>query len=354
MLRVRACELDATLAHPFIDEDLGLAETPLLVVDVDDPSWVASDDAAAALRALAAVCVAVYPASHGASQSPLGTSAFDLVLGSVLGSPGAPEPEELNEIATKIRASPQAAVVLAQLLRMTEHLSVRDALIAESLAYSTLQSSPTFRRWLQDSDYNQDSEHTVEVAHSGAPPVLVESTSDELVLTFNRPERHNAFSADMRDQFVEALRTAVVAGTESIRVRGNGPTFCSGGDLAEFGTTPDSSTAHTIRSVRSAPWWVHLARHRTTFELHGSCFGAGIELAAFSDRVIARTGTTVSLPEIRFGLIPGAGGTVSIPRRIGRHRTLWLALTGASLDTRTALAWGLVDEVTPNSSAESC
>jgi enoyl-CoA hydratase/carnithine racemase len=45
------------------------------------------------------------------------------------------------------------------------------------------------------------------------------------------------------------------------------------------------------------------------------------------------------------GLIPGAGGTASIPRRIGRHRTAWLALTGAELDARTAERWGLVDAV---------
>ena len=45
------------------------------------------------------------------------------------------------------------------------------------------------------------------------------------------------------------------------------------------------------------------------------------------------------------GLIPGAGGTVSIPRRVGRQRTAWLALTGASLDTETAREWGLVDEI---------
>jgi enoyl-CoA hydratase/carnithine racemase len=46
------------------------------------------------------------------------------------------------------------------------------------------------------------------------------------------------------------------------------------------------------------------------------------------------------------GLVPGAGGTVSIPRRIGRHRCAWMALTGATVDAETALDWGLVDAVT--------
>ena len=77
--------------------------------------------------------------------------------------------------------------------------------------------------------------------------------------------------------------------------------------------------------------------------LHGPCAGAGIELAAFAGTVAADAGTTCWLPEVGMGLIPGAGGTVSIPRRIGRWRTLYLALTGHRIDVATALAWGLID-----------
>jgi enoyl-CoA hydratase/carnithine racemase len=65
--------------------------------------------------------------------------------------------------------------------------------------------------------------------------------------------------------------------------------------------------------------------------------------SAFASTVVAEVDATFGLPEISMGLIPGAGGTVSIPRRIGRQRTLWLALTGARIDAVTALARGLVD-----------
>jgi enoyl-CoA hydratase/carnithine racemase len=68
-------------------------------------------------------------------------------------------------------------------------------------------------------------------------------------------------------------------------------------------------------------------------------------MAAFARRVVAHPDTVLSLPEIGFGLIPGAGGTVSVPRRIGRHRTAELALAGGPIDVRTALRWGLVDAV---------
>ena len=61
-------------------------------------------------------------------------------------------------------------------------------------------------------------------------------------------------------------------------------------------------------------------------------------------QVVARGFAFFRLPEVGMGLVPGAGGTVSVTRRIGRHRTAWLALTGARLDVDMAIAWGLVDE----------
>ena len=75
--------------------------------------------------------------------------------------------------------------------------------------------------------------------------------------------------------------------------------------------------------------------------------GAGIEVPAFAGRVVATADAAIALPELGAGLVPGAGGTVSIPRRIGRHRTALLGLTGSPIDAPTALAWGLVDAVEP-------
>jgi enoyl-CoA hydratase/carnithine racemase len=88
-----------------------------------------------------------------------------------------------------------------------------------------------------------------------------------------------------------------------------------------------------------------MAADRYTFHLHGACIGAGIELPAFAGRVVAKPNTYFRLPEVDMGLIPGAGGCVSIPRRIGRQRTNWLAITGIELNAETALVWGLIDAV---------
>ena len=79
--------------------------------------------------------------------------------------------------------------------------------------------------------------------------------------------------------------------------------------------------------------------------MHGSCVGAGVELPAFATRVVARPDASFRLPELGMGLVPGAGGTVSLPRRIGRQRAAWLALTGVPIDVETALSWRLVDAI---------
>ncbi|MCB0995027.1 MAG: enoyl-CoA hydratase/isomerase family protein [Acidimicrobiales bacterium] len=245
----------------------------------------------------------------------------------------------IEEVESALERAPHAGVALAQLLRMEAYRDVASGLVAESLAYSTLQSGPEFGHWLATRTRRR-------IDDNPAPAVLVERRDATLWCTLNRPERRNAFSAAMRDALVDALRLAWAdRGLEGVVLRGAGPAFSAGGDLAEFGTHADPATAHAVRTLRSTAWWIHRLEHHTRALIHGHCVGAGIELPSYCGTVIAAEDTLVSLPEVGLGLVPGAGGTVSLPRRIGRHRTCWLALTGARLDARTALAWGLVDRI---------
>ena len=147
---------------------------------------------------------------------------------------------------------------------------------------------------------------------------------------------HNAFNLALRDGLVEALQLAALDPTiAAVELRGNGPSFCSGGDLTEFGTVPDPVTGHLVRTTRSAALALWRVADRVTVHLHGACVGAGIELAALAGRVVAHPDSRLRLPEVGFGLVPGAGGTASVPSRIGRARTAWLALSGTTLDAAT-------------------
>ena len=131
----------------------------------------------------------------------------------------------------------------------------------------------------------------------------------------------------------------------TVELSAAGPSFSAGGDLDEFGTAADPALAHVVRVAASAGVALHRVRDRVTARLHGACVGAGIEIPAFAGRVVAVADAYFQLPELGLGLIPGAGGTVSMTRRIGRRRLFWMALTGERIDVATALAWGLIDAV---------
>ena len=245
----------------------------------------------------------------------------------------------LLDLQHTLAARPQAGTTLVQVLRSSENASVESALTIESLAYAALQGGDEHRGWLQA--LNRPSPDP-----DSAPSVLLEREGPLLQVTLDRPSRRNAYSAKMRDELIEALKLA--AADDSIgrvELRGNGPNFCSGGDLAEFGTVTDTGTAHWIRMRRSAGWWLNRIGAKAAVHVHGACVGAGVELPGFAASVEATAGATFALPEVKMGLIPGAGGTASLPRRIGRQRTAWLALTGRPLDAETALDWGLVDRL---------
>jgi enoyl-CoA hydratase/carnithine racemase len=198
-----------------------------------------------------------------------------------------------------------------------------------------LQGGEEFARWR--------AAHRPHPAGDAGPRVRVERHGAVTEITLTRPDRHNALDVAMRDE----LHAALEAATGPIVLLGAGPSFCSGGDLDEFGTFPDPAVAHLVRLSRSLAARAAERGARLVVGLHGSCLGAGIELAAFASRVFAADDTRLGLPELGLGLVPGAGGTVSLPRRIGRHRTLALLLHDGTISAPAALGWGLVDDVVP-------
>lgn len=249
--------------------------------------------------------------------------------------------QELEALAARIGDRPSASVTLAHVLRSSAGLSIPKALVVESLAYSALQSGPEFRTWLAE-------RRTMVAKAATGDPVVVVREGSRLTITLNRPEAHNAYNASMRDGLCDALSIAVADPTlEEVHLVGAGPSFCSGGDLAEFGTFSDPVSAHLIRTSQSPARLLGCLAGRVTAHLHGSCVGSGIELPAFAGTVLADPASVFKLPEVEMGLIPGAGGTVSIARRIGRRRTAWLVLSGRSIDAPTSQTWGLVDRLVP-------
>lgn len=251
--------------------------------------------------------------------------------------------EALTQLEERAGRWPQSAAVGDDVLRTVDDAApTLTGLITESLAYSTLQSGSEFARWLAD--------RGPAVPDDTSEPVLATRSGNRLAIRLNRPHRHNAFSTGMRAALLEALTVAALdTSIAEVELSGAGPSFCSGGDLAEFGSFDDPVTAHLARTRHSPALLIDALARRLGpachVKLHGRVLGSGLEMAAFCGWVVCSPETVFGLPELQLGLIPGAGGTVSITRRIGRWRTAYLFLSGQSIDADTALDWGLVDAI---------
>ncbi len=307
-------EARAAIAAPDLDRRLGAAVgVAALIVELDDDP---GDDLAVALTRLPIIAIGRGP--HAAAGWDIATT-------------------DPTEICAGIDAAPRAAVLAAQVLRGHTTRTPDAGLLVESLAYATLQAGPEFHTWLATRGRR--------VRNDDQPRVKVHDDNGTAVITLDRPRLRNLLDARMRDELVECLRALHHDGERPIRLTGAGPAFCAGGDPGEFGTVTDPVRAHLIRSSANvAPWLLALA-DRTTAVVHGPCVGAGAELLACGGHVSAADDSRFRLPETRMGLLPGAGGTVSIPARIGRQRTLEWLLTDREIDAVTAHRWGLVDEL---------
>ena len=248
-------------------------------------------------------------------------------------------PISAEALVRQIAGAPRAAALAAQLLRGIEGLPSDRALQFESSCYGLLQGSEEHARWLATRAASPG-------RSAAAGRVVVDRCGAELHVVLDRPLSRNAIDRVMRDQLVEAFSVAAAdSEVRSIKLRALGAAFSVGGDLEEFGTTRDPAMAHLIRS-RSLPA-LSIGARADILDAHvqGACIGAGLEIAALAARLTASSRAFFQLPELSIGLIPGAGGCVSVARRIGRQRTLLMILSGRRINAQTALRWGLIDAI---------
>ena len=253
-------------------------------------------------------------------------------------------PVSVDALVRQVRRAPHAAVVAAQLLRSIDGLATDRALQFESVCYAMLQGSLEHARWLAA----RAGAGGISAGQSAAAGrVVIDRCGTELHIVLDRPLARNAIDRDMRDQLAQAFSVAAAdPAVRSIKLRALGAAFSVGGDLDEFGTTRDPATAHLIRS-RTLPAFAIGARSDILdAHVQGACIGAGLEIAAFAARLTASSDAWFQLPELSMGLIPGAGGCVSVPKRIGRQRALLMILSGKRINAQTALEWGLIDAIT--------
>jgi 2-(1,2-epoxy-1,2-dihydrophenyl)acetyl-CoA isomerase len=177
-------------------------------------------------------------------------------------------------------------------------------------------------------------------------PILIEQRAGYRVITFNRPDRLNAFNEAMHDALRATLAEAEAdESCRALLITGAGRGFCTGQDLSDrlakpgenivLGGTLEAHYNPFVRKLRALPFPVVAA-------VNGVAAGAGCNIALACDIVLAARSASFIQSFARVGLVPDSGGTWTLPRLVGDARARGLALTAEPLPAEKAEAWGLI------------
>jgi enoyl-CoA hydratase/carnithine racemase len=180
------------------------------------------------------------------------------------------------------------------------------------------------------------------------PELLIERPAEAVALVrLNRPEQLNALNNALRGQIADAFEA--LSRDESVRVivvTGSEKSFAAGADLKEMAGL---RTVDHLLSQRNRLWRAITACPKPIIAaVNGYAFGGGCELALHADIIIAGESAQFGQPEIRVGIMPGAGGTQRLTRAVGKYRAMKMVLTGKPVSAREALEMGMLSEVVPD------
>jgi enoyl-CoA hydratase len=164
------------------------------------------------------------------------------------------------------------------------------------------------------------------------------------LVRINRPDARNALNKDVRtliNRYFSELSDDTE--TRAIVLAGSDKFFIAGGDIREMNSRP--TVAHAILADRTTN--LMTCKKPVIAAVNGYALGGGCEYAMQCDIVIASDGATFGQPEVKLGLVPGAGGTQRLPRVAGKHNAMYMLLTGRFVTAADALRMGLVSEVVP-------
>lgn len=168
-----------------------------------------------------------------------------------------------------------------------------------------------------------------------------------LLLRINRPEAKNALNQEVRQQLAAHFQAAGKdEAVKAIVITGNGEAFAAGADIKAMA----DAGAVEMMLRRNHEYWEAIARcpKPVVAAVNGYALGGGCELAMHADIIVAGEGATFGQPEVRVGIMPGAGGTQRLARAVGKFRAMLICMTGQSFSGREAFEMGLVSKVVPD------
>jgi enoyl-CoA hydratase/carnithine racemase len=173
-------------------------------------------------------------------------------------------------------------------------------------------------------------------------------------ITFNRPDKRNAMSDEMRTEFIEALeQVAADKAIKALVLTGAGKGFCAGGDISGMQKRMNAPPGevgfngwHRQQRVHHTQALLHTMPKPVIAAVNGAASGLGADTALACDFIIASEWASFSWSYIHRGIVPDGGGMYFLPRRVGLSRAKELIFTGRKVDADEALALGIVDRKT--------
>ena len=175
----------------------------------------------------------------------------------------------------------------------------------------------------------------------------VSSEDGVATVTINRPDKLNALNAATVAEIDRAFRQIAADDTVGgvILTGAGAKAFVAGADIAELATMDPLGGIRVSRQGQDAFRFIEQMRKPVLAAVNGFALGGGLELALACHLRVAAANARFGLPEVKLGIIPGYGGTVRLPRLVGRGRALELILTGDMIDATEAHRIGLVNKV---------
>lgn len=188
--------------------------------------------------------------------------------------------------------------------------------------------------------------------------IIYEKGRGLATITLNRPERMNAFTAQMIQEWAQALEEARMdPEVRAVIVTGAGRGFCAGADLrgdsalikatAARPPSPAERRNWLRDGVHAVPRAVALLDKPYVAAVNGPAVGAGMDMASMCDIRVASETARFSMAYVRLGIVPGDGGCYFLPRIVGVAKALELIWTGDFIDAKEALRLGYVSQVVP-------
>jgi 3-hydroxyacyl-CoA dehydrogenase len=172
-------------------------------------------------------------------------------------------------------------------------------------------------------------------------PISTHRHDDVLIVTSNNPPV-NSLGHSVREGLVQAIEQADADdAVKAVVIICQGQTFFAGADISEFGT-PKAFQAPMLPQVVDR---IEACTKPVVAAIHGTAFGGGLEVALASHYRVAVPSAKLGVPEVKLGLLPGAGGTQRLPRVAGVQRALEMAATGNPIGAKEAYEAGLVDKL---------